>query len=137
MGGVATAGPAGEIMVFGGDRGDLLLRLEALDRRVETLRRDGSIGLARPEGEAARIHAEVARCLAEKKSIYESHPGFARDVLAYEPRTDTWRVAAQSPAPLPVTTIAVQWDGTVVIPSGEIRPGVRTAGSVRVRFAAP
>ena len=27
---------------------------------------------------------------------------------------------------LPVTTVAFQWNGMVLIPSGEIRPGVRT-----------
>ena len=52
-------------------------------------------------------------------------PLFPRDVLAYHTITDTWIHAGDMPAGV-VTTSAVHWDGRIVIPSGEIRPGVRT-----------
>ncbi len=54
------------------------------------------------------------------------HPGFPRDILAYHTITDTWVKAGLMPARTPVTTTAVRWGDRIVIPSGEIRPGVRT-----------
>lgn len=58
-------------------------------------------------------------------SPMSEHPGFPRDVLAYHTLTDTWREAGTMPASH-VTTPVVSWRGTYVIPSGEIRPGVRS-----------
>jgi solute:Na+ symporter, SSS family len=58
-------------------------------------------------------------------SPMSEHPGFPRDVLAYHTLTDTWREAGAMPASH-VTTPVVTWRGTYVIPSGEIRPGVRS-----------
>ena len=53
------------------------------------------------------------------------HKGFRRDVLAYDPKTDKWEKLADAPIGL-VTTAAVAWQNRVVIPGGEIRPGVRS-----------
>ncbi|MFZ2640104.1 MAG: galactose oxidase [Verrucomicrobiia bacterium] len=54
-----------------------------------------------------------------------THKGFPRDVLAYDPRTDAWKVSGQVPFSL-VTTTAIEWNGRIVIPGGEARPGVRS-----------
>jgi N-acetylneuraminate epimerase len=53
------------------------------------------------------------------------HRGFRRDVLAYDPKTDRWQQLGEMPF-AHVTTSAVLWNGRIVIPSGEIRPGVRS-----------
>jgi N-acetylneuraminate epimerase len=53
------------------------------------------------------------------------HHGFRRDVLAYDPKTDRWEQLGEAPF-AHVTTTAVRWKDRVVIPSGEIRPGVRS-----------
>ncbi len=53
------------------------------------------------------------------------HPGFPADVLAYHTITDTWIIAGEMPSPR-VTTPTVRWQERWVIPSGEIRPGVRS-----------
>ncbi len=53
------------------------------------------------------------------------HPGFPRDVLAYDPRNDSWSNLGDTPlsrAAVPV----VEWRGRAVIPNGEVRPGVRS-----------
>jgi solute:Na+ symporter, SSS family len=55
----------------------------------------------------------------------DTQPEFAGEVLAYHTITDTWSVAGEMPQGV-VTTAAVMWKGKLVIPSGEIRPGVRT-----------
>ena len=52
-------------------------------------------------------------------------PFFPRDVLSYDTRMNTWKVIDQMPIGV-VTTSAVEWNNKIVIPSGEIRPGVRT-----------
>lgn len=54
-----------------------------------------------------------------------AHPGFPRDVLCYDVRTDQWRTEGQLPFSH-VTTSVVLWGRSLVISSGEIRPGVRS-----------
>lgn len=55
-----------------------------------------------------------------------AHPGFNRDVLAYHTVTDTWTPFGTLPGPARVTTTPVLWDKTWVLPTGEVRPGVRS-----------
>jgi N-acetylneuraminic acid mutarotase len=62
---------------------------------------------------------------AQANAAPTEHNGFPRDVLAYEPETDKWQRLADAPCSL-VTTAAVPWRQRVVIPGGEIRPGVRS-----------
>jgi len=52
-------------------------------------------------------------------------PGFKPDVFSYHTITDTWSRAGGMPAGI-ATTTAVRWNGGVVVPSGEVRPRVRT-----------
>lgn len=56
----------------------------------------------------------------------DQHPGFPKSIMAYQASTDSWQTL---PTMLPashVTTSGVMWRGRYVIPSGEIRPGVRS-----------
>jgi N-acetylneuraminate epimerase len=53
------------------------------------------------------------------------HGGFRRNILAYDPKTDRWEQLGEIPF-AHVTTTAVQWRERLVVPSGEIRPGVRS-----------
>ncbi|MBL9184461.1 MAG: galactose oxidase [Verrucomicrobiaceae bacterium] len=54
-----------------------------------------------------------------------AHPGFPRDVLAFDVKSQTWSKAGEVPFSL-VTTNAVLWNNRIVIPGGEARPGVRS-----------
>ncbi len=54
-----------------------------------------------------------------------AHPGFPKDVLAYDTRADNWTRVGDSPLSR-ATAPVVEWRGLAVIPSGETRPGVRT-----------
>jgi len=54
-----------------------------------------------------------------------AHPGFDAPLLGYHTITDTWTPLGALPA-VRVTTPAVAWHGGFVIPSGEMRPGVRS-----------
>ncbi len=57
--------------------------------------------------------------------LHDKHPGFSRQCLAYHTITDTWVEAGEMPA-AHVTSVAVNWDGSIIIPSGEVRPRVRS-----------
>ncbi len=55
----------------------------------------------------------------------KDHPGFPRDVLAYDTKLDAW--SSQDDAPFSrATAPTVRWLGRDVIPNGEVRPRVRT-----------
>ena len=53
------------------------------------------------------------------------HKGFRHDVLAYDPKMDRWESMSDAPF-AHVTTTAVMWKQRVVIPSGEVKPGIRS-----------
>ncbi len=129
MAGTAVAVGSDEIFVFGGDRGEQFIELEAHDLAVERARgRLAAAGAA----DRAVLEREIEQHLAAKRTIYGHHPGFGREVLAYDTRRDTWRVVDRAPGSPQVTTLAVKVGESILIPSGEIRPGVRTPAVVRV-----
>ncbi len=59
------------------------------------------------------------------EELADRHPGFSRRVLAYHLVTDRWVELDEVPAGH-VTASLVRWEDRLVIPSGEIRPGVRS-----------
>lgn len=66
------------------------------------------------------------------KDLREAHPGFPNDVLGYDTTTDTWAVMGAVPR-IPtvgvwpqVTVPALKWRGMIVVPNGEVKPGIRT-----------
>lgn len=60
------------------------------------------------------------------QDLRDDHPGFPTDMLfMYHTVTDTWVQAGTLPKNH-VTSVLVQWGNTWVIPSGEIRPAVRS-----------
>ena len=57
------------------------------------------------------------------------HPGFPASILSYNIVTDRWVEAGSLPLDgtfAPVTTPVVFWDGKAILPTGEIKPGVRS-----------
>lgn len=94
------------------------------------------------------VGGDDGRLANEAAVLRERHPGFSGTVLAYNHITNVWAAmdtvytdrradAAAQPGNsvwAPVTTPAVVWRGSLVIPSGEVRPAVRTP---RVLMATP
>ncbi|WP_414664326.1 kelch repeat-containing protein [Horticoccus sp. 23ND18S-11] len=130
MAGTAVAVGTDEILLFGGDRGDRFVELEGHDLAVEELRAQLT---TLPESGRPAIERAMAQRLAAKRVLYENHPGFGLEVFSYDVAREAWRVVDRSPVPPQVTTLAVTWGRDIVIPSGEIRPGVRTPAIVRIR----
>jgi N-acetylneuraminic acid mutarotase len=108
--GVAFRGDANRILVVGGDDMKSFLEREALGKQI-----------------AATQDAAAGEALQQRlnQSLVE-HAGFSKDILCYDTGANAWSKAGEFPTTSHVTTVAVEWDGAVVIPSGEIRPGVRT-----------
>ncbi len=103
----------------------------------------------KPESKAWRPRADVPTCVmagtgigwgqshllvlggADEANFFKAdelrddHPGFPKQAWVYHTITDTWVSAGKTPQNQ-VTTIAVKWDNAIVIPTGEIRPRVRT-----------
>ena len=77
---------------------------------------------------------------ARNDELRDQHPGFPDDLLAYHVLTDEWTVRPgfprdPGPDPVndpnagslpPVTTSVVEWNDSYLIPTGEVRPRVRT-----------
>ena len=55
----------------------------------------------------------------------DRHRGFSTRVLRYDATRDAWATAGEVPA-AHVTAPCVRWKGWWVVPSGEVRPGVRS-----------
>ncbi|MEL6898807.1 MAG: sodium:solute symporter, partial [Planctomycetota bacterium] len=72
----------------------------------------------------------------QTNELRDEHPGFIKQSLAYHTITDTWVEAGPTPANQ-VTTIAVQWDDGIIVPTGEVRPRVRSPSVFRVTPVRP
>lgn len=66
------------------------------------------------------------------KDLKDAHPGFRKEILCYHTITDTWRVIGLMPASH-VTTTAFYWGEDIIIPSGEIHPGIRSPKVMSLR----
>jgi hypothetical protein len=70
---------------------------------------------------------EKKRLTALKNQGQENHQGFLRDVIVFDTITGQSQKAGRTNCETQVTTLAVASGNTIYIPSGEIRPGIRTA----------
>ena len=83
--------------------------------------------------------------------LKDRHPGFPADLLVYDTKRNTWTSGGRFPKKVgddparhpnrglwpPVTTPTVRWADHYVLPSGEVRPGVRTPRVVSLRVKTP
>jgi cyclically-permuted mutarotase family protein len=108
----ATAVAFGEtcILLIGGDKGNIFHQIETYNMNITD----------------AKTAEEKERLQTEKIQLLNNHPGFSKDVLAYNTIDDCWTKIGELPGLGPVTTTAVKWNGDIFIPSGEIKPGRRT-----------
>ncbi|AEE51151.1 SSS sodium solute transporter superfamily [Haliscomenobacter hydrossis DSM 1100] len=114
---MGVAQGATSILLFGGDRGTVFTQIEQLNAALA--RRNSAL--------------EKASLQTHKEALLDAHPGFNKDVLLFNTVTKAWTKVGELPY-APVTTAAVKWGEDIFIPSGEVRPGVRTtqilAGSI-------
>ncbi len=108
--GTGIAAGSEHILLFGGDPGIYFNRTERLNNATE-----------KASGED-----EKQRLWKEKDEMLSSHPGFSKDILSFNTRSKKWEKIGNLTGESPATTTSFMWNKTVVIPSGEVRPGVRT-----------
>ena len=78
---------------------------------------------------------QAAKTQVEKDAITDinwklmaNDPGHRQETLIYDTGKDAWTIGDKMPEGTSVVTVqAVRWSDLIVIPSGETRPGVRTA----------
>lgn len=61
-----------------------------------------------------------------KNKLQINHPGFGKEVWRYDLQLKKWNRMGDLPSNGPVTTTAVVWGDMVILPSGEIKAGVRS-----------
>jgi N-acetylneuraminate epimerase len=98
------------LMMFGGDTGATFTQVETL---MVAIQNEGD------EGKRQKL-------IAKKNETQSGHPGFNREILMYDISLDSWTVQGSIPFDTPVTTTAIKTKNKVIIPSGEIKAGVRT-----------
>lgn len=99
-----------EIFVFGGDRGETFHKTELLIQQINN------------EKDSVKRSALVD----EKNKLQKNHPGFCDQILVYDPAKNDWKTSGKIPFATPVTTNAFRYLDEIIIPSGEIKAGVRT-----------
>lgn len=99
------------IVMFGGDKGDTFHQTELLINAI-----------------AAETDPAKKEILVQQKTKLQSnHPGFSQDQLLYNTQTNEWSLLNKFPVASPVTTTALNWENSIVIPGGEVKAGVRNA----------
>jgi N-acetylneuraminic acid mutarotase len=108
---IGSGGKSQEIFFIGGDKGETF-------HKVETLL--AAIAIEKEELRKQQL-------TKEKNELLINHPGFNKDILAYNVYKDEWRKVGQMNLAVPVTTLTVRGDHKHYIPCGEIKAGVRSS----------
>lgn len=98
------------ILMFGGDKGETFHKVETMIAAIN----------------AEKDETKKQELIQQKNKLQSGHPGFSKEVLLYNTLTNEWVTAGSIPFDAPVTTTALQWKKKVILPSGEIKAGVRT-----------
>ncbi|MDR0336011.1 MAG: sodium/solute symporter [Planctomycetaceae bacterium] len=113
--GSAAALGMASIFLVGGDNGEFFNANEQRQQYIDTKNN--------PETKQ--------KLLDEKKRLLENHQGFQREVFLYNTITKVWTIPFHLPEGSQVTTPAAVWISdqcsSIIIPSGESKPGIRTA----------
>lgn len=99
------------IVITGGDNGKVFHQIEQYILQIAQ----------------AKTAEEKSRLIKAKNKLSIHHKGFYRGVLLYHTLDNTWTKIGDLPFSAQVTTTATLWDGNIVLSSGEVKPGVRTA----------
>ena len=110
---------AAHIIVIGGDDGKEYTRRIHIDSLIQTCN--------------IQEEADSLKNLLTEANI--KHKGFCNKIFAYHTITDTWTELGTSGIQLPVGTTATIIDKSIIIPSGEIHPGIRTKDILEITIS--
>lgn len=89
------------------------------------------VGIAYGQSHVFVLSGADGSLFGRAEELKDAHPGFPKRSFAYHTITDTWIPAGETPLNQ-VTAQAVQMGGRILVPSGEIRPRVRTPQVMQV-----
>lgn len=78
----------------------------------------------------------AAKLIAKRDKILNTHPGFSKEILAYNSITKKWFVYDSLPHKIPVTALSFKKGDAFFIVSGEVSPGIRTPNVRKYKVAA-
>lgn len=99
-----------QILIMGGDKGDTFSKTENL--------------LAAIQSETNPNRRQELVIL--KNQLQLNHPGFSEEILYFDVKKNQYFKSGIIPFDTPVTTAALLWNKSIIIPSGEIKAGVRS-----------
>jgi len=108
--GTGAAIGSNEILLFGGDKGKTFHETELL------------IAAINAEQDVSKKQALIL----QRNRLQSTHPGFSNEIVRFNTKKNEWILDGKIPYAVPVTTIAVKWKDCFLIPSGEIKAGVRS-----------
>lgn len=98
------------ILLLGGDDGSTFTRVEKLLTAIQD------------ERDSTKREA-----LAQQKNeLQRNHPGFRKEILVLPADESQWQFAGSVPFHAPVTTTLIRWNNFLLVPSGEVRAGIRS-----------
>lgn len=116
--GTGIATNPNEILIFGGDKGTTFHQVEMLIAAINV----------------EKDETKKQELVLQKNKLQSEHSGFSKEMLLYNTLTDSWKTVGNIPFETPVTTMAVKWGNEVIIPSGEIKAGVRSSKILSVKI---
>ncbi len=124
MAGTAFPLGASSIIFSSGANGEMMMKQVAIENRISELSRLQIIG----DDEERELN------LLKKELIDQlnNHPGFGNQIISFNTLTNETYEIAQLPGTGQVTATAIKWGEDIIIPTGEIRPGVRTPGILKI-----
>ena len=108
--GTGVLDDTGNILLFGGDHAETFHKVEALIAQINQ----------------TADEALKSRLTEEKAVLQREHPGFSHDTWSFNLASKQWEKRENIVGESPVTTTALWHQNSIIIPSGEIRAGVRT-----------
>ena len=100
----------GSFILIGGDDANTFHKVEKLIGQINQSE----------EGETKQ------RLIEQKNEIQRNHPGFRKDVWSFNLKTKKWTKLNSISGDSPVTTTFLKKDNMIIVPSGEVKAGVRT-----------
>lgn len=135
MAGTAVASGSNNIVFFGGDSGDSLIKEMNLKKKLNELKYQYSEELS--ISKKREIKEEIENLKNKIDRLLVSHKGFSNEVYAYHTVTKTLNEIQNFQSNFSVTTNLTKWENDVIIASGEIRPGVRTPKIQKISIKEP
>ncbi len=99
-----------EMYFFGGDEGNRLKRRFELEKRI------------------TKSHGKLKEKYIKKlRRLYVKHSGFSNTIISYNTNLNSWKeVGKTNIQNLPVATTAIWWRNKIILPAGELKPGIRS-----------